>query len=127
LRIPLDRLAGDMSAMPGSPTSSRHSSTRASISSSVGRACSRIGYAMFSRTEIESKSAAPWNNMPMRRRTSVICRSFSPLMTSPSKRIWPPSTGSRPISSLSMTLLPMPEPPMMVSASPSWICRSRRS
>src|SRR5439155_8187862 len=40
-------------------------------------------------------------------------------MSCPSTTIWPPSALSKPSISLSVTLLPVPEPPIMVKVSPS--------
>ncbi len=54
----------------------------------------------------------------MRRRTSVSSFSLITSMSRPSKTILPASGLSRPMSILSMTLLPEPEAPMTVTVSP---------
>ena len=65
--------------------------------------------------------------MPKRRRNWVISRWSSVVRSTPSTRTLPASGVSRPIMCLSSTLLPVPEPPMITTDSPSAISRSHPS
>ena len=69
-RMPPESSEGRLSSMPGSRTSSRHSSTRSAISFFDFFVWRTSGNAMFSPTLIESKSAPSWNDIPNLRRST---------------------------------------------------------
>ena len=73
---------------------------------------------MFSPTVIESNSAPSWNNMPKRRRTRYSSRSLARAMSTPKQLTEPLSGVSRPTMSFRVTLLPVPDGPMIAVVSP---------
>src|SRR6058998_1085918 len=117
--IPPDSSAGrsPSTSLP-SPTSERLRTTRSRISASPRLVCSRNGYATFSYTESESKSAAPWNTKPIRRRNSRRSSSERRSIAWSKTRIWPASGRIRPATSRRSTVFPEPLPPITTSVSP---------
>src|ERR1700675_2439029 len=79
---------------------------------------------MFSPADRESNSAELWKTIPIFFRTRMSWSSVSGTMSSPSISTWPASGFIRPTISLSVTLLPIPLPPMMVTVSAGRIIRS---
>ena len=108
-----------MASMPASPTAERQPATRSFSSSSSSDRCSRSGYATFSKTDSESKSAAPWKTHPKRRRRSTQALSLSPVVSMPSTMTRPASGRSNPIMCFSSTDFPVPDPRAIVKISPS--------
>src|SRR5437867_2550026 len=68
LRMPPEISAGFLSPISTRPTWTSFSSTRWAMSPSARLVFSRRGKATLSKTDIESKSAPPWNTTPNRRR-----------------------------------------------------------
>ena len=67
-----------------------------------------------------------WKTMPMRCRTAGTLTPL-PVISSPSKKIRPLSTGSSRLTQRSSVLLPLPLGPMITSASPALTVRSMPS
>ena len=73
------------------PTSDRKRCTRSVISPSGIRVCSRSGYATFSNTDSESKSAAPWKTKPVRLRSGSMASSLMRSIRVPKSETCPAS------------------------------------
>jgi hypothetical protein len=89
--IPVERSLGSRSSMPATPTISSSPFTTCWIWSSARSCRSRSGNATFSPTVIESNSAPFWKTIVTLRRTSCICFSVYPQMSSPATMILPES------------------------------------
>src|SRR5213594_1112308 len=123
LRMPPESSAGNRPSASDSPTSARKRWTRSVISPSDRVVCSRSGNATFSKTDSESKSAAPWKTKPVRRRRASMASSRMRSIRVPKRDTSPESGRTRPAMILRSTVLPAPLPPITASVVPRWSSR----
>ncbi len=118
LRMPPDSSAGSLSSAPSRSTRASDSWTRSAITRWSSRW--RLSpSSRFSRTVIESNSAANWKTKPILDRRAVSPSRSRSFTTAPSTCTSPASGRSRPTTCLRATLFPLPECPMITIVSPS--------
>ena len=99
--------------------------TRAGSSPGGTTRCSTSGYAMFSPTVSESKSAPCWKSIATFRRIGTSASSSSPARATPSTSTSPASGRMSPFMCFKSTLFPDPLPPSTTTVSPVGTSRSR--
>ena len=131
LTMPPDNWLGMRSWKPPRLTTSSLMPVMMRMVCSSRRVCSRKGKATLSPTVMDVNRAPPWNETPMRLRTSSFSRSLARAISTPNNVTVPPAGRLRPSMCLSKVLLPEPEPPMITRISPAFTrkstpCRMRR-
>ena len=120
-RIPPLKSLGSLCRCSSRSTDSSVSSTAALIFCRSFQPASTRGKATFSSTVRLSNTAPSWKSSPIFRRCGPSCRSFNPVISTPSTMMLPLLARISPITSFKKTLLPVPLPPIIATPDPRGI------